>query len=428
MQVKSTHKSDNKVVLTISAGQAYLVPIKEKTLEGLRPQVKLQGFREGKAPLNLVEKNVDPQVLQTEFLDLAMGNLYASAVNQEKLRPVSRPQVTLKKFVPFTDLEFEAEIDVLGPVKLADYKKIRKSKTIDKVTDKDVQKIIENLKVRLAEKKEVKRAAAEGDEVWIDFRGTNAKNEPIAGADGKDYPLVIGSDSFIPGFEKNIEGMKPGDEKSFTLTFPKDYRAKSLAGSKVTFAVSVKKVHDVAKPKEDDELAKKVGPFKSLVDLKTDIKKQLGAEQDNKAQTQLEAGIITELTDKSTVKIPEQLVEEQAERDLAEFKQNIAYRGMTYDEFLVSEGKTAEEYKKEVILPETERKLKTSLILAEVSEVEHIQVLPEELEMRLQLMKAQYNDPKMLAELEKPEARQDIASRLITEKTINKLVEYASSK
>lgn len=426
MQVKKNQVSDIKVILTISANEAYLAPIKERTLQRLSDKVKLQGFREGKAPLNLVEKNVDQQLLQTEFVEEAMSQLYTDAATSEKLRPIDRPQITLKKFVPFTEIEFDAEVDVLGDVKLGDYKKIKKTKKVEKVSDKDVQGIIDNLKLRLSEKKEVKRPAKNDDEVWIDFEGVNAKKEPIKGAEGKDYPLVLGSDTFIPGFEKELVGAKVGEARTFTLTFPKDYRATSLAGSKVTFTATVKKINEVEKPKEDDEFAKKVGPFKDITQLKTDIKKELAVEKESRAQTQLETEIIEELVGKSTVPIPDVLIADQMDRDLKELKQSLAQQGLTYEEFLSTEGRTAEVYEKDVVKPRAEQKVKTSLVLAEVSEVEQLHVTPDELENRLQALRAQYTDPAMQAELVKPEVSRDITARMLTEKTIDKLVEYAT--
>lgn len=426
MQVTKKNLSDNKIVLTISASQAYLAPIKELTLKRLSNDVKLPGFREGKAPLNLVEKNVDPQVLQTEFIEEALSQLYPEAAASEKIRPIDRPQINLKKFVPFTEIEFEAEVEVLGPVKLGDYKKIKKTKEVEKVTAKDVQTIIDNLKLRLAEKKEVKREAKDGDEVWIDFKGVNTKGDAIPGADGTDYPLKLGSDTFIPGFEKNLVGLKAGEEKTFDLTFPKDYRATSLAGSKVTFTATVKKVNEVVDPKEDDSFAQKVGPFKTIEQLKSDIKKELTTSKEQEALTKLETDVIMALVDKSTVSIPDVLIADQVDRDLRELKQSLAQRGMTYEEFLTSEGKTAEVYEKEVLRPRAEQKVKTSIILAEVSEVENLQVTPEEVTGRVELLKQQYPDPGMQDELNKPEALRDIGARLLTEKTINALVGYAT--
>ncbi len=426
MQVKRTNISDTKVKLSISASQAYLAPIKEQVLMQLSQKVKLPGFREGKAPLNLVEKNVDPQALQTEFLDFAMGQLYNEAIKTEKLRTFDRPQVTLKKFVPFSDVEFEAEVEVLSPVKLGDYKKIKKSLKTTEVTDKEVNDVVENLRNRMAEKKEVKRLAKNGDEVIIDFEGFNTKKEAIKGADGKDFPLLLGSDTFIPGFEKNLIGMKAGDKKTFDLTFPKDYRATSLAGTKVNFKVSVNKVNELVKPDANDEFAQKVGDFKTLLDLKADVKKQLELEKANEAQTKLETEIITELRDKSTASIPEALIADQTTRELAELKQSLAGQGLTYDEFLELEGMSAQVYEEKVVKPRARQKIKTSLVLAEVSEAEGLEVAPEELAAYIDQLRAQYTDEAMQAEFEKPEVQQDLASRLLTEKTINALVGYAT--
>lgn len=426
MRIKRTDTSDTEVELTINADQAALAPLKHIILQNLQPQVKVAGFREGKVPLNLVEKHIDPQVLQSEFLNNTINELSTAAIQHENLRPVKQPEVSIKKFVPFTELEFTLKVTTLGAVKLADYKKIKKSLSVEKVSAQDIKAIIDNLKTKLAEKKEVKRAAKIGDETVIDFKGTNTKDEPIKGADGKDYPLLLGSNTFIPGFEDEVVGLKAGEKKTFTTTFPKDYRAQSLAGSKVNFTVEVKKVLELSEPKEDDAFAKKVGPFSSLLDLKADIKKQLTLEKQNQAKAQLETAVVTEVAAKSTVSIPEALVNEQATRDLDEFKKRLASQGLNYDEFLESEKTTADQYFKDVITPETSNKLKTSLVLAEVSEAEQIFVTPEELDQQMELLKTQYKDPSMQAELSKPEVRQDIAARMVTDKTVNKLVEYAT--
>ncbi len=374
MQVKRKNISDTKVLLSISASEAYLTPIKQKTLEKLRGEVKLPGFREGKAPLNLVEKNINPQQLQSEFVEEAINQLYGEALESEKIRPVDRPQVGLKKFVPFTSLEFDAEVEVLGTVKLADYKKFKKKLEVPKPSEKDVNEVLDKLKLRAAEKKEVKRAALDKDEVWIDFKGVDAKGEAIKGADGKDYPLVIGSDSFIPGFEKNVLGMKAGDEKTFTLTFPKDYGVSALANKKVTFTVTAKKVQEVIVPKVDDAFVKQFGPFKNVDELKADIKAQLTKEKEAKARQELEVSLIEELAERSKLTVPETLIEDQLQRDMQTLKQNLTYRGQTYQEFLKTEKKTEDEYKKGVLMPQAEKRVKASLVLAEVSDKENLQV------------------------------------------------------
>ncbi len=428
MQVKKTSVSETIIKFTISAAEGYLAPIKQATLQKLSGRVKVAGFREGKVPLNLVEKNLDQSVLQTEFLDEAMSQLYSQAVTEHQIRPVSRPKVSIRKFVPFTELEFEAEVEVIGEIKLADYKKIRKTLSEVKVRAEDVEDVLKSLRQRSADKKPADRPARDGDEVVIDFSGVDEKGEAVKGADGRDYPLLLGSKSFIPGFEDNLLGLKAGDKKTFTLKFPKSYGVKALAGKKVTFSVEIKGVNELIEDKLDDAFAQKIGPFKTLGDLKADIKKQLQTEREREVRHELENEIIKELSAKTKVSIPDSLLDEQVERLLGELKQNLTYRGQTYQEYLEAEATTDEKYRQEVLRPQAEERVKAGLALSEVAEREQLTVTPEELEIRLQVLKSQYSDAAMQAELDKPEARRDIASRLLTEKTIHKLVQYAAAK
>lgn len=426
MQVKKTNTSDTKVVLTVATAEAEMEPIKTSVVKRLGSGVKLAGFRSGKAPMPLVEKSLDQSLLQTEFLNDAVNQLYVAALEEYRLRPVDRPQVTIKKFMPFTELEFDAEVEVVGDIKLADYKKIKKSRQPVKVTAKDIDEVIAALRKRTAERKDVDRAAKEGDEVWIDFSGKDAKGEPVKGADGKDYPLILGSNTFIPGFEPNLIGLKTGQEKTFTIPFPKGYGVKALAGKKVTFTVTVKKVQEVIEPKLDDAFAATAGPFKTVAELKEDIKKQLAVERQQEADRALENDLIMEITAKSKLAAPQALIDEQIERLLRDLKQNLTYRGQTYEEFLESQNTDEERYRKEVLTPQAEERVKAGLVLSEISEAEGLDVTPEELESRMQALKSQYKDPAMQAELDKPETRRDIASRILTEKTVSALVSYST--
>ena len=427
MQIKRTNPSDTEAVLNVIANQQELDGIKQHVLGHFRGRVKIAGFREGKAPLDLIEKNVDSSLLQTEFLEEAINQLYVRTVQEEKIRPVSNPEVNITKFVPFTTLEFEAKVSIIGDVKLPDYTKFKKTKEEVKITADDVKDVLGNLQTRAADKKDVERAAKLTDQVTIDFKGVDAKGESVEGADGKDYPLILGSKSFIPGFEEEVVGMKPGQEKAFTLTFPKDYHAVQLAGAKVTFTVTATKVQEVVEPKLDDEFATKVGPFKSLQELKDDVKKQLQAERQNEADRKFESDLVGELADKTKVAIPKNLVDEQVDKIEDQERQNLVYRGQTWEEHLKEEGVTAEEHREQK-RPEAERGIRASLFLAEVAEAEGLEVTPEELEIRMQLLKGQYVDPGMQEELNKPESRREIASRMLTEKTIAKLVEYVTKK
>jgi trigger factor len=428
MQIKREQLTPTTIKLSISADKPFLDAAKQAVVGKLAQGAKIPGFRPGKAPANLVEKQLDPAVLQSEFIDQAINQLYVGAIEQEKLRPAAAPQIALSKFVPYSTLEFTAEVEVVGGVKLADYTKLKLEPRKVEVTAKDVTGVLDNLRQRAAAKEEVSRAAKTGDEVTIDFTGTDDKTgEPIDGADGTDYPLVIGSNSFIPGFEDELVGLKPGGGKAFTLAFPADYGAPALQNRKVKFAVKAVKVQQLTEPKLDDAFASTIGPFKTLADLKADIKKQLKAEKLQEANRAFENELLQKIANKSTVAIPKSLVDEEIDRIEEEEKRNTAYRGQTWQEHLDAEGVNAEEHR-EKQRPGAELRVKAGLILGEISEKEKITVTPEELDIRIQLLRGQYPDPAMQAELDKPENRRDIMSRLLTEKTLAKLVRYASAK
>lgn len=425
MQVKRDQITATKVKLTVTADQKVIDQVKKTTLERAAQTAKVSGFRPGKAPLHLVEKQIDPSLFQAEFLEQAVNHLYVEAAQHEKLRPVTQPEINITKFVPFTTLEFTAEVESVGKIKLPDYKKIKVDTKPAEVTAKDVDSVIDNIRTRGAKKEEVKRAAKDGDEVVIDFAGRDAKtDEAIAGADGKDYALVLGSKTFIPGFEDKLIGTKAGEKTEFPLVFPKDYGAKALQSKKVIFAVTVHKVSELVKAKLDDAFAASVGPFKTVVELKADIKKQLTADAKREEQRVHDNTILEKISEKTTVAIPEALFEEEIDRMEAEEKRNIAYRGQTWQEHLDEEGITAEAHHDKQ-RPVAEIRIKAGLVLAEIAELENITVSPEELEIRVMLLKGQYTDSAMQAELDNPESRREIMSRMLSEKTLDRLRSFS---
>lgn len=425
MQVTKTDNSKTNVTLLVSGDAVDLAPIKRHVLTHFS-DVRVPGFRPGKAPADMIEKHVNQQALLDEFMEHALNDLFRRAITESKTRPLGQPDVKLKKFVPYTELEFEATVDVFGPVTLPDYKKIKLPKAKVDITAKDVNDVLVSLQKRLAERKAKPGPAQKGDEVTIDFAGSDTEGKPVAGADGKDYPLLLGSNNFIPGFEDNLVGCAAGDTKEFTLTFPKDYGVSALQGKKVTFKVDVKLVSEVIEPKLDDEFAAKIGPFKSLTELKDDIKKQVRAEKQLQADQAYENQLIKTIADKARVDIPEVLIDNQIADMEAQEKQNLAYRGQTWEEHLEQEGITEQQHRDRQRPDATER-VKAGLVLSEVAEREQVEVSPEDVEIRLQILKGQYQDAQMQAELDKPDNRRDIEMRLLTEKTVAKLVEYASS-
>ncbi len=426
MQVKKEQLSPTKIKLTVSGESEWLENTKQMVVEHLGKGAKVQGFRSGKAPANLVEKQLDPAALQSEFLEQAVNQLYIDAVQHKAVRPVAQPQIAIIKFVPFNTLEFTAEVEAVGDIKPANYKQIKLAKKAGTVTAKDVDQVLDNLRGRSADKKAVTRAAKLGYELIINFKCTDAKTkESIQGADGSEYPLALGSKSFIPGFEEELVGIKPGGSKTFPLTFPKDYGAAALQGRKVTFKVEVLKVQELAKPKLDDKFAATVGPFKTLTELKADIKKQLKVERQREDQQVYDNELLEKIAGKSTVIIPDSMIEEEITRLEEDEKRNMAYRGQTWQEHLKAEGVDDAGHRANK-RPMAELRIKIGLLLGEIANREKVAVTPEELEVRIQLLKGQYTDAAMQDELDKPEGRRDIQARMMTEKTIDKLRGYAT--
>ena len=421
MKLHIDRKKDTLAVVDVTASAEELSKIKNKVLHMLAPSVKVAGFRNGKVPIEVVEKNIKDEVLQNEFLNEAVNTLYVGAIKEERLRPVSQPKVTVKKFVPYSELEISLEIEVVGKIKLPNYKKITIKRKEVKITEDQIKEVLTNLQQRTSEKKEVNREAKSGDEAIIDFKGFDKKGEPVSGADGTDYPLVLGSGSFIPGFEDNVIGMKIGEEKSFDVTFPKDYGVKTLQNAKVNFTVTLKKLNEVVLPNLDDEFAGKIGPFETLKQLKDDINKQLESDASARAEADFEAAMINDLADKTVVEVPESLVKEQEEMIISEIKQNASQRGMSYEDFIATSGMSEEEFMKKEVGKEALRRVKAGLMLSEIADEQAIEVEPEELEARIQVLKGQYRDPKMHEELDKPENRREINSRIRTEKVIKYL-------
>lgn len=426
MQINREQIEPTKVKLSILAEQKELDKVKQHVVRDLSKNVKVPGFRAGKAPANLIEKQIDPSVLQSEFVDHAINDLYGDAIDQTGLRPVSQPQISIKKYVPFSTLEFTVEVEAVGEIKLPDYQKIKLEFKPIEVTSDEINKVVNNLRERAAVKKEVSRAIKKGDEAVFNFKGVDAKTkDPIDGTDAKDYPLVIGSGSFIPGFEEELIGLKPEAEKTFTITFPKEYGVADLQNRKVSFTVKINKVQELEQPKADDDFAATVGPFKTLKELKDDIKKGLTQEKQQEAIRIYDNTLLEKIASKTEVDVPPSLIEEEIDRLEEEEKRNIVYRGQTWQEHLDEEKLTNEQHR-EKQRKGAEIRVKGGLILGEISRAESITVTPVELDMRVQLLKGQYTDPAMQAELEKPENRRDLLSRLMTEKTLDKLREYSS--
>ena len=424
MKTSVKNISDTRVEVTITLNEKELATAEKVAITKLAKEMSVKGFRKGKVPFDVALKNADPVKLQDEILNNSISKAVAEVFVKDDIQALERPQVEVKKFVPGEMLEFTAESDILPKIKMGDYKKLNTTIKPEKVVQKDIDEVLERIKKAFTEKKAVKRAAKKADTVNIDFTG---KKDGVAfdGGTAEGFDLELGSGSFIPGFEEAIIGHKTGEEFDVDLSFPKDYHAKDLAGEKVVFTVKINSVNEASEPELNDEIAKKAGPFNNLNELKADITEQITKQKEQEASEKQKDDLVQQLVEKSEIPMPGVMIEDQKRAIEQDFIQNLAYQGLTLDSYLeVNKFKNKDEWMVKEVTPVAEKRVKSGLVLAELSKEFKVKVTPEELTNQINMFKMQYqNNPQVTAQFENPAVIQDIENRLATEKTVNRLME-----
>ena len=425
MKTKVKKLSDSRVEITVTLDDKDLKVAREKALEKLAKEVKVEGFRKGKVPTKVAEKFIPENDLNAETIDLAVRTTVIEAFQKESKSPLVIPNVNVTKYVLGESAEYTATADIVPEIKLGDYKKLGVKKPEVKVAAKDIDNVLEQLSGSFAEKKVVRRAAALDDEVIIDFVGKK-NGEPFAGGSAKDYKLVLGSKTFIPGFEDGIVGHEVGDKFELKLTFPKDYGVKDLAGAKTVFEVLLKQVNEIKKAPIDDEMAKKCGPFKTLDELKADIKKNLTAQNEHRTEEKFKDDLVKALVKKSTVPAPEILIDDQVRAIKDDVTRNAAARGMEFEDFLEANGTNLEEWEKEA-RKAAEMRVKGSLALQTLAVENKITVSDDEVAAKISELKDVYKkSSEAMKSLKDPNVKMNIRNRLVIEKTLDFLVKANS--
>lgn len=426
MKTSVKYLSDTKVAVNVTLGVSELKDAELVALNELGKDIKVPGFRKGKVPVSVVSKNVNPNVLAQKTLESALSKAVADAFISEKLQALDRPEVEVKKFVPGSELEFTAESEVMPKIKIGDYKNLKSTAKKVSVTKKDIAEITDRLKKGFASKKTVQRPAKLTDEVNIDFEG---KKDGIAfdGGKGEKYDLVLGSNSFIPGFEDGIIGKKTGETFDLKLTFPEDYHADNLKGAEVVFTTTINEIKEVVEPELNDELAAKAGPFKTVEELEDDIKREITKQKETEATEKLKDDLVAELVEKSTVPVPDVLLKDQMKLIEQDTNRNLMYRGMSIDDYIKSlKYKDKNDWLENEVRPIAEKRVKAGLLLAELSKVEKIEATENELLEKINQLGKQYPSEDMRKHLKTPEVQRDVANRILTEKTVDRLVSLNS--
>ena len=426
MKTKFKKISDSRVELTVTLEAKDLQEAEKKALEKLVKDVKVEGFRKGKVPVNIARKFIPENDLNAETVDIAIRMSVWPAFREHEKMPLVAPNVNVTKYVPGEIAEYTATADIVPEIKLADYKKLKTKREEAKISETQIKEVLDNISKSFAEKKPVKRAAKMSDEVIIDFVGKKG-GEAFPGGSAKDYKLVLGSKTFIPGFEEGIVGHEPGDKFDLKLTFPKDYGVKDLAGAKVVFETLVKQINEVTEPEINDELAKKIGGFKTLKELKADIKKNLETQEEHRLNEKFKDDLIQELIKASKVPAPDILIEDQMKLIRDDMTRNANSYGVpTLEEFVKRSGETMEQWEKEA-RKVAETRVKVLLALQEIAVKEKITVSDEAVEAKIAELRDVYKkSPEAIKGLKNPNVKMNIKGQLINEKTMDFLVKANS--
>jgi len=388
MSVKSCEKLEkNQVALTIEVGAEEFEAAVEKAYRQKRKDIRVPGFRPGKAPRQLIEKMYGAEVFYADAIDLVWFDAYKNAVTEEKLQVVGDPSVELDGQVTKDGFTFKATVPVYPEVTLGQYKGLSAPKAEVKVTAADVNKRLEELAERNTRLVSVERPIETGDVAVIDYKGVD-NGVPFDGGSAENYSLEIGSGSFVPGFEDQLIGMKAGDENDINITFPEDYHAE-LAGKAVVFHVKINEVKAKDVPAMDDEFAKDVSEFDTLKELKADLKKKITEEREASAKQAFEDELMRQVAENITCDVPQAMVDTQAHRFVDNFKMQIQSQGIPYDQYLkitgMEESKLFEDAKEPAL-----RQVRLDVALTEIIKVENIEATDEDVEKEYASMSEKY--------------------------------------
>lgn len=362
----------------------------EKALTKLAKNVKIDGFRQGKAPAKMVKARIGTAAILEEATDIVLQKSYAGILLDNGINPVGQPQVQIDELTQDV-LKLTVTAPVAPEVELGQYKGLEVKKGTVKVTKKEIEAELVNYQNQFAELVIKEEGTVEnGDTAVIDFEGFK-DGVAFEGGQGENHPLEIGSGSFIPGFEEQVVGMKVGDEKDIDVTFPDDYQAADLAGQAVVFKVKVHEIKSKVLPEIDDELAKDVNidGVETLADLETYTKEQIKNRKQNDVESKFSDDIFKAVIENTPLEVPEAMVETETENMLREVEQNLSQQGLNMELFQQLTGKTVDDMKAEM-REQAENRVKFNLILAEIVKAENIEVTDEEVDEEIKEIASYY--------------------------------------
>jgi len=417
MSYKTKTLDKSQVELTITVEPKDYAKNLTKAAEKISQRTNIKGFRPGKAPYDIIKKEVGDMAILQEALETIVQETFYSAITEEKLETIGMPKIEVEKVAPDNPVVYKATVALLPGIKLPDVGKIKVEKKVKEVEDKHVDEMIANIRKTQA-KEIVKTGSAEGDDKLVLDMDMFLNKVPVDGGQAKDYQVYLSEDHYIPGFNDQVKGMKKDEEKEFSLDFPPTHYQKHLAGKNVQFKIKIKDVFKRQLPELSDELAKTLGQD-SVAKLKELIKNNLLQEAEQKADQQFEIQVLDALIAKTDfAELPDLLIDAERQKMFYELKRDLDNHGVSIEQYLADIKKTQEEmyagFKEQA-----EKRAKAALISRQIAKDNDIKIADAEVDKEIKMMENMYKDNKeYLENLKKPEVRDTIAMTLQNRKVM----------
>lgn len=422
---KTNNANEIKLEITVEAGK-FEEAIKKVYFKSAK-YFNIPGFRKGKAPMQIVEKYYGKEIFYEDAFNEVAGEALEEAVKENKLEVVSRPDIDVTQIEKGKDLVFTAVMQTKPEAKLGKYKGIEVEKIEYTVSDEDIDHELGHMQEHNSRLVSIEdRPVESGDIATIDFEGF-VDGVAFDGGKAEKHDLEIGSNTFIPGFEDQVIGMKIDEEKDINVKFPEEYFSKELAGKDATFKVKVHEIKKKELPELDDEFAKDVSEFDTLKELKADIKAKKEKQNEERAKYETQDAVMKAVCENVKVEIPSGMVEMEIDNMLKDIEQRLSYQGLKLEQYLQMMGKTEADMRKEYE-PQAIEGIKSRLALEAVIKTEKIEATDKEIEEKMKEMAKNYGKENDEEFLKNENVRNYIKQGLESEKAINFLVENAKIK
>ena len=387
--LKVEQREDKRMYLEIEIDGAEFEKAMDRSYKKNVKQINIPGFRKGKAPRKIIEKYYTEAIFYDDAINFVCPEAYDEAIKEADIDPVDMPEIDIVKLEKGENFVFSALVTVRPEVTLGEYKGITAEKEVNNVTDEEIDADIKRMQENAARVSTVTEGAIEmGDKVDLDFEGF-VDDVAFDGGKGEHYSLVLGSNSFIPGFEEQIAGKTIGEDFDVDVTFPEDYHAEDLKGKKAIFKCKVHSVEKKELPELDDEFAKDVSEFDTLAELRADVKEKLEKAKEAEANRKFEDAVVDVAVDNATVEIPDCMVNNQIENQIKDISYRLQSQGMPLEQYLQFTGMTMESLREQ--LKDTAYKaVKTQLVVGAIADAEKVEVTDEDLEGEYKKMADMY--------------------------------------